>query len=111
MSLNADVVPKLLVELDAKTKEEELQANIAEMKEKIASLQEKFSKEELSKLVRIIHWCSLSPKESLIKFGFFLLIIITRMQLRTTKEKRKVELQLKSLEILSEESLTKRMKR
>ncbi|CAF2042385.1 hypothetical protein BRARA_I02140 [Brassica rapa] len=37
-------------ELDAKTKEEALQANIAEMKEKIASLQEKFSKEELSKL-------------------------------------------------------------
>ncbi|KAF3561436.1 hypothetical protein HID58_086692 [Brassica napus] len=37
-------------ELDAKTKEEELQATIAEMKEKIASLQEKFSKEELSKL-------------------------------------------------------------
>ncbi|KAL0712724.1 hypothetical protein Bca4012_019702 [Brassica carinata] len=37
-------------ELDAKTKEEELQATIAEMKEKMASLQEKFSKEELSKL-------------------------------------------------------------
>lgn len=41
-----------LSELDAKTKEEVLQATIAEMKEKIASLQEKLSKEELSKLVR-----------------------------------------------------------
>ncbi|KAL0876860.1 hypothetical protein Bca101_026565 [Brassica carinata] len=37
-------------ELDAKTKEEELQGNIAVMKENIVSLQEKLSKEELSKL-------------------------------------------------------------
>ncbi|XP_019090165.1 PREDICTED: kinesin-like protein KIN-14D [Camelina sativa] len=37
-------------ELDAKTKEDRLQATIAEMEENIASLQEKFSKEELNKL-------------------------------------------------------------
>ncbi|CAD5327072.1 unnamed protein product [Arabidopsis thaliana] len=37
-------------ELDAKTKEEELRATITEMKENIESLQEKLSKEKLSKL-------------------------------------------------------------
>lgn len=43
----------LFLELDAKTKEEELRATITEMKENIESLQEKLSKEKLSKLVRI----------------------------------------------------------
>ncbi|XP_010422415.1 PREDICTED: kinesin-like protein KIN-14D [Camelina sativa] len=37
-------------ELDAKTKEDRLQETIAEMKESMTSLQEKFSKEELNKL-------------------------------------------------------------
>ncbi|CAN8246212.1 unnamed protein product [Cochlearia groenlandica] len=40
-------------ELDAKTKEEELLKTIADLKENIVSLQEKFSKEELTKLAAI----------------------------------------------------------
>ncbi|XP_018455092.2 kinesin-like protein KIN-14D isoform X1 [Raphanus sativus] len=42
-------------ESDAKSKEEELQATITEMKQNIVSLQEKFSKEELSKLDAILN--------------------------------------------------------
>lgn len=57
----------LFPELDAKTKEEELQGNIAEMKENLASLQDKFSKEELRKLVTHLSLRNLSRSEYFVK--------------------------------------------